>query len=279
MHVLVIGGGPAGVTAALHAVGLGAEVTLVERGRIGGTTLNSGPAPVRTLARAARLVRDWSSWETFGLRGPRPEVDVAAALANAERVASYAHDRRRITDRVRACGVDVVEQAGDVRFLDADTVAAADGRTWTADRVIIAVGGRPSRLPIPGAELGLTFEDVRNLTVAARAGLRRRSRRHRLPARLDPGRLRLPRHAAGTRHPDRATRRRGRLGRARAGVPGPRHRRRHRRRRPGARATPTGVRVGYRSGDETEHRRRRRRRSSPSAGPATPISSTLPRPA
>ncbi len=163
MHVLVIGGGPAGVTAALHAVGLGAEVTLVERGRIGGTALSNGPAPVRTLARAARLVRDWNSWETFGLRGPRPEVDVAAALANAERVASYAHDRRRITERVTSMGVEVVEGTGDVRFIDAHTVAAADGRTWTADRVIIAVGGRPYRLPIPGAELGLTFEDVRSL--------------------------------------------------------------------------------------------------------------------
>ena len=74
MRVVVIGGGPAGVSAALHAAELGAEVTLVERGRVGGTALNSGPAPVRTLARAARLVRDWSSWETFGLRGPRPEV-------------------------------------------------------------------------------------------------------------------------------------------------------------------------------------------------------------
>jgi pyruvate/2-oxoglutarate dehydrogenase complex dihydrolipoamide dehydrogenase (E3) component len=54
MHVLVIGGGPAGVTAALHAVELGAEVTLVERGRIGGTALDNGPAPVRTLARQPR---------------------------------------------------------------------------------------------------------------------------------------------------------------------------------------------------------------------------------
>lgn len=72
MRVLVLGGGPAGLTAALQAAELGAEVTLVERWRAGGTSLNQGPAPVRTLAWAARLVRDWSSWETFGLRGPRP---------------------------------------------------------------------------------------------------------------------------------------------------------------------------------------------------------------
>jgi pyruvate/2-oxoglutarate dehydrogenase complex dihydrolipoamide dehydrogenase (E3) component len=163
MRVLVLGGGPAGVTAALHAAELGGEVTLVERGRVGGTALNSGPAPVRTLARAARLVRDWSSWETFGLRGPRPEVDLAATLANAERVAGHAYERRRVADHIRAMGVDLVEEAGDARFLDANTVAVADGRTWTADRVIIAVGGRAGRLPVPGAELGLTYQDVRGL--------------------------------------------------------------------------------------------------------------------
>jgi pyruvate/2-oxoglutarate dehydrogenase complex dihydrolipoamide dehydrogenase (E3) component len=99
LDLVVIGGGPAGVTAALQAAELGANVTLVERRRVGGTALNEGPAPVRTLARAARLVRDWSSWETFGLRGPRPDVDLAATLANAERVARYAHERKRLSER------------------------------------------------------------------------------------------------------------------------------------------------------------------------------------
>ena len=165
VRVLVLGGGPAGVTAALQAAELGAEVTLLERLRVGGTSLNAGPAPVRTLARAARLVRDWSSWETFGLRGPRPEIDLAATLANAERVARYAHERKHMSDRIRAMGVDLVEGLGDARFIDATTVTAADGRTWSADRIIIAVGGRASRLPIPGAEHALTFEDIRSLTV------------------------------------------------------------------------------------------------------------------
>jgi dihydrolipoamide dehydrogenase len=162
--LLVIGGGPAGVSAALQGAELGASVTLLERWRVGGTTLNTGPAPVRTLARAARLVRDWSSWETFGLKGPRPEVDLAATLANAERVAGYAHERKRISDHIRAGGVNLVEQAGDARFLDANTVGTADGRVWSADRIVIAVGGRASRLSIPGAELALTFEDIRGLT-------------------------------------------------------------------------------------------------------------------
>ena len=164
MRVLVLGGGPAGVTAALKAAELGAEVSLIERRRIGGTALNDGPAPVRTLARAARLVRDWTTWETFGLRGPRPDVDVAATLANARRVANYASERKRISDHIRAMGIEVVEDAGDARFLDANTIGTTDGRVWRADRVIIAVGGRASRPEIPGADLALTFEDVRSLS-------------------------------------------------------------------------------------------------------------------
>jgi len=58
VSVLVVGGGPAGITAALQACELGARVTVLEAAQVGGTSLNSGPAPVRTLARAARLARD-----------------------------------------------------------------------------------------------------------------------------------------------------------------------------------------------------------------------------
>src|SRR5580692_10221445 len=119
--LLVIGGGPAGITAALQACELGAQVTLLEAAQIGGTSLNRGPAPVRTLARAARLARDWSSWATFGLLGP-------------------------------------------VSFTGPHTVAAGDGRTWSADCVVLAVGGHAGRLPIPGADLALTYEDIPSLT-------------------------------------------------------------------------------------------------------------------
>ena len=62
MKLIVLGGGPAGLTAALQARELHAEVTLLESKRVGGTSINEGPAPVRTLARAARLARDAGSW-------------------------------------------------------------------------------------------------------------------------------------------------------------------------------------------------------------------------
>ena len=73
---------------------LGARVTLLEAAQVGGTSLNSGPAPVRTLARAARLARDWSSWAAFGLTGAPPVPDLPAVLANSQRVARYAHEKK-----------------------------------------------------------------------------------------------------------------------------------------------------------------------------------------
>ena len=163
LSVLVLGGGPAGLTAALQARELGARVTLAEAAQVGGTSLNRGPAPVRTLARTARLARDWSSWQAFGLRGPAPEPDLAAALANSERVSRYAREKKDLAGHLRRLGVELAEDTGPAAFTGPHAVAVADGRSWSADRVIIAVGGHAARLPIQGAELALTYEDLPSL--------------------------------------------------------------------------------------------------------------------
>jgi pyruvate/2-oxoglutarate dehydrogenase complex dihydrolipoamide dehydrogenase (E3) component len=162
--LLVLGGGPAGVTAALQASDLGAQVTLLEAGQIGGTSLNRGPAPVRTLARAARLARDWSSWAAFGLDGPPPVPNLPAIVANSDRVARYAHEKKDVAGHLRRHGIDLVEDLGPVRFTGPHTLAADDAGTWSADRIIVAVGGHAGRLPIPGADLALTYEDIPSLT-------------------------------------------------------------------------------------------------------------------
>jgi pyruvate/2-oxoglutarate dehydrogenase complex dihydrolipoamide dehydrogenase (E3) component len=168
LRVLVIGGGPAGITAAVQARELGAQVTLLEADRVGGTTLNRGPAPVRTLARAARLARDWSSWAEFGLTGPAPVPDLAAVVANSGRVARYAHEKRDIAGLLRRHGIDLFECIGPVSFTSPSTVATCQRGTgadsWTADRIILAVGGHAATLPIPGAELALSYEDIPSLT-------------------------------------------------------------------------------------------------------------------
>jgi pyruvate/2-oxoglutarate dehydrogenase complex dihydrolipoamide dehydrogenase (E3) component len=73
--LIVIGGGPAGVTAALRACELGASVALVERGHLGGICTNDGCVPTRVLAKTARLLRDAEQLADYGLKGQRPTLD------------------------------------------------------------------------------------------------------------------------------------------------------------------------------------------------------------
>jgi pyruvate/2-oxoglutarate dehydrogenase complex dihydrolipoamide dehydrogenase (E3) component len=164
VKLLVAGGGPAGLAAALQARELGAAVTLLEADQVGGTNLNRGPAPVRTLARAARLARDWSSWERFGLEGPRPVPNLQAVLANSTRVARYAHDKKDLAGHLRRNGIDLADHLGPVHFTGPRTLRAEDGRSWDGDRIVIAVGCRAAPLPVPGGEHALTYNDIRALT-------------------------------------------------------------------------------------------------------------------
>ncbi|HEY2565337.1 MAG TPA: NAD(P)/FAD-dependent oxidoreductase [Acidimicrobiales bacterium] len=161
--VLVVGGGPAGVTAAVQARHMDATVTLLEADQVGGTNINRGPAPVRTMARSARLARDWTSWSVFGLEGPPPKPNLQAILANSDRVARYVFEKKHLADQLRRHGINLVEHLGPVRFTDPHTLTSGDGRSWRADHIILAVGGHAGRLPIPGNELALTYSDIRTL--------------------------------------------------------------------------------------------------------------------
>src|SRR5512136_2434866 len=86
MRIAVLGGGPGGYGAAFEAARLGAEVTLIERGRLGGTCLNWGCIPAKTILRTAHIVSDTRRASEFGLTSPVAEVDVEALRTRKEAV-------------------------------------------------------------------------------------------------------------------------------------------------------------------------------------------------
>ena len=159
-EVVVVGGGPAGVTAALRASELGATVALVERGNMGGTCTNDGCVPTRVLAKAARLVRDAQQFADYGLEGEPPQVDFSRLLNRTQRVVYEVQEKKQLRGRLEAAGVRVLDRTGDARFLDENTLALASGTTLEAEKFILCAGGHARRLSFPGSEHALTHSDV-----------------------------------------------------------------------------------------------------------------------
>src|SRR6476660_6311831 len=86
IDVLVIGAGPAGVLAALRAADLGARTALLTHTEFGGMAANDGPVPVRTLAHAARLLREARQLGQYGIGVSEPVLDYPRLLARVREV-------------------------------------------------------------------------------------------------------------------------------------------------------------------------------------------------
>lgn len=167
--LIVIGGGPAGVTAALRARELGATVALVERGYLGGTCTNDGCVPTRVLAKAARLVRDAEQFADYGLTGQPPAVNFARVLERTHHIVYRVHEKKQLRSHLEESGVRVIDDAGEATFSGEQTISLADGTNLQADKFILCVGGHARRLAFQGSEYALTHSDIWLLTKLPRS--------------------------------------------------------------------------------------------------------------
>ena len=125
-RLTVIGGGPGGYTAAFAAARAGMEVTLVEAAHLGGTCLNSGCIPTKTLKASAEALETALRLAEFGITCEgTPRVDPAAVLARKEKVVGILRgglEKACARLKVRLC-------TGHGRVLDARhvEVTMADG--------------------------------------------------------------------------------------------------------------------------------------------------------
>ena len=163
--VVVVGAGPAGVVAALRAARLGASTALITRDQFGGMAANDGPVPVRTLAQAARLIREARQLPRYGIAGSEPSLDYPALLARVREVTAAAREQTMLRDDLERAAVKIYEQAGQARFADARTVESDNAPRLRADKIILCTGGTTRPLPVPGFELTATHSDAWNLSL------------------------------------------------------------------------------------------------------------------
>lgn len=103
----VIGGGPGGYTAAIRAAQLGYEVALVEADRLGGTCLNWGCIPTKSLLHAADLLRELGEAADWGIDVGEPTIDLSRMVARS----------RGAADQL-ANGVDYLMKKNGVTILE-----------------------------------------------------------------------------------------------------------------------------------------------------------------
>ena len=144
----VIGAGSAGLSVAAIAASLGAQVVLVEKGRMGGECLNVGCVPSKALIAAAHRAHAMREAGRFGVTGGEPSVDFARVRRHVqETVAGIAP--MDSAERYRAMGVRVIR--AEARFTGPGTVLAG-GQAIQARRFVVATGSRPAVPPIPGLD-------------------------------------------------------------------------------------------------------------------------------
>ena len=164
IDVVVIGGGPAGMTAALRAGDLGAKTVLVTRDKFGGMAANDGPVPVRTLAHAARLLRDTRCLERYGIVVGEPMLDYSRLLVRVGEVVEEVRAHSTFCAQLKELGVVVNEDCGVAHFTDAHTLETKSGQRLHAGRFVICTGGTSRQLSVPGADLTATHSDAWALT-------------------------------------------------------------------------------------------------------------------
>lgn len=162
--VVVIGGGPGGVVAAARAADLGARAVMVTGHEIGGMAADDGPVPVRTLAHAARLIRDARQLGSYGIRVSGPDLDYSRLLARVREVGDDVRAHSVFREQIEEKGGVVHENTGLTQFVDAHTVFTESGLRLTADKFILCTGGVSKKLPIPGYEYTSTHSDAWRLT-------------------------------------------------------------------------------------------------------------------
>ena len=150
--IIVIGGGPGGYTAALKAASLGLKTAIVEKDKLGGTCVNKGCIPTKSLLHASSMFKKLQNCDEFGVSTDFISFDFKKMQYYKKgSVKSY---RKGITDLIEAANITILTGMATIRREKTIEVNGSEGKDYyTAEHIIIATGAKSVIPDIPGINL------------------------------------------------------------------------------------------------------------------------------
>lgn len=149
MRIIILGGGPAGYVGALKAAQLGAEVTVVEDTEVGGTCLNRGCIPTKTLIASSEILNKIRNSADYGIDlNGSVSANIQKIIERKDKVIST--QVKGIRSLFKSWGVSLIEGKGMLLSPERVEVEKRDGTrdALKADRIIVATGSRPAQIPV-----------------------------------------------------------------------------------------------------------------------------------
>jgi glutathione reductase (NADPH) len=153
--LVVIGGGSGGVACARRAASYGARVALCEPGRVGGTCVIRGCIPKKLMRYGAVFAHDFKAARAYGWRFEPPRLDWDALI----------DARNREIERLNGVYIDMLDKAGVTLLKARGRIVGThevevEGEIHRAERIVVAVGGKPSLPDHTGIEHAITSDDA-----------------------------------------------------------------------------------------------------------------------
>lgn len=149
MKLVILGAGPGGYVAAIKAAQLGARVTVIEESEVGGTCLNNGCVPTKTLLSTTKLLHKARNSEEYGIEiSGQIMPNFSKIMERKNKVVSTLV--RGIRSLLKNWRVNIIEGKGMFISPEKIEVKRKDGSTEIVevDKIIIATGSRPAQLPL-----------------------------------------------------------------------------------------------------------------------------------
>lgn len=156
--LLVIGAGPGGYTAAARAAKLGLSTAIVEERSWGGTCLNRGCVPTKTLLHASEVYRSAADGAAIGIHAEGLRADIPEIFAYKERISRQLCGG--VESLLKGAGVTLLRGQAVITAPGSVRVTGEDGGDYETRRILIATGSVPVRPPIPGLELAMTSDEL-----------------------------------------------------------------------------------------------------------------------